>query len=727
MKKLPDEAIECCKPRLHEELQQAGVTTVIPMGNSAVKAVFPKDQSRSGITKLRVGRPKILDQFCVVPTFHPAACLRNQEKFPHMLSDIGKAVSRDNLPDNWYEPNIFVITPDKSPNLMIEALTGPTLAFLDIETSREKDTSYGNVHMEKLLCVGIGIEGEDSVFVFTEECFQQAEFRKRFMKFLATNNLGAQNGKFDLGSLRAYLGYPDFEGPVLSEDTMLQSYALFEYQGVHGLEYMGQELLGTSDWKHAIAPYLKGPDGKQPTDYGNIPPDILYKYNAFDVHVTRLLHTYFSKELEKRGLVDAYRFMLRVSNMLTLVEPRGFGFDIPYSETLSQQYAAEREDLERGLPIVCNPEAKGKHLRIPHKLNVDSPDQVKQYYTKNGVDLDNTEADTLRLLLEDPRITDPDIRATTQLILDIRAITKMDGTFVTGLQKKTTPEGTVHPSFLIHGTTSGRLSARNPNSQNIPRAKQIKRQFISRSEDRILVGVDMSQAELRVLTWLAQEELTRDIFNDPSRDLFVELCRSMFPDRYPSSMGDKEVKQLSSREAPGEPSIRTLVKTFAYGIAYGRTAAGIAADPQFQMDVKVAQKHMRVFERTIPNTIAFLEDAADRACKGEALITPFGRHRRFHLVTPQNKHSVRNEAKSFYAQSIASDIVLEAACRLTYDHHIFIVNLVHDAIYADVPKKDAESVRDLISHVMVQVGEEVTEGYVRFAAEGKISRSWADV
>jgi DNA polymerase-1 len=118
------------------------------------------------------------------------------------------------------------------------------------------------------------------------------------------------------------------------------------------------------------------------------------------------------------------------------------------------------------------------------------------------------------------RCTENAIRATTQLILDIRAITKMDGTFVTGLRKRTTPEGTVHPSFLIHGTTSGRLSARNPNSQNIPRADQIKRQFIARSEDRILVGVDMSQAELRVLTWLAKEELTRDIFNDPSRRSF---------------------------------------------------------------------------------------------------------------------------------------------------------------------------------------------------------------
>jgi DNA polymerase I-like protein with 3'-5' exonuclease and polymerase domains len=220
----------------------------------------------------------------------------------------------------------------------------------------------------------------DIVYVFTEDCFEDPLFREEFMRVLEDNRIGCQNGKFDLGALRAYLGYPDFKGPKLSEDTMLQSYALHEYAGVHGLEYMGMELLGTSDWKHVIHPYLKGPTGKGPTDYANIPPDILHKYNAFDVHATRLLHRYFDREITERGVRKAYEFMLRVSNMLQYVEPRGLGFDIPYSQELADRYQGEREDLERGLPTVCDPEAKGKHLRVPHKLNVDSPDQVNKYF-----------------------------------------------------------------------------------------------------------------------------------------------------------------------------------------------------------------------------------------------------------------------------------------------------------------------------------------------------------
>jgi uracil-DNA glycosylase family 4 len=738
MKKLPDEAIECCRPRLEAELELSGAQTIVPMGNSAVKAVFPKDLAKRGITQLRVGRPRTLPGGrTVVPTFHPAFCLRAQEKFPLMLSDMGKAVSSEYLPDLWYEPEIVIVGPFTQPFLptdivkMIIALNQGEVVFFDVETGREKDVSYGNVHMNKLLCVGVGPTdpaNADKVFVFTPECFESETFRKAWRKLLSKVRIGAQNRKYDVNVMRQFLGYADFDWPHLpGEDTMLMSYVNYEYSGVHGLEYMGMELLGTPDWKHDIEPYLRGPDGKGEIDYSNIPTDILYKYNAFDVHATRLLHSYFARVVQEEKLDDAYRFTLRLSDALTLIEPRGIGFDVPYSQEVADRLQGEREELGRNLPTVRDLEASTKKLREWHPLNVDSSVQVSQYLAEHGVKVDNTEADTLSSLLNKWAVPD-EVKNTVRLVLDIRKITKMDGTFVTGLRNRTTAEGTVHPSFLVHGTTSGRLSSRSPNSQNIPRAKEIKAQFIARASDRVLVGCDMGQAELRVLTWLAREELARDIFNDPARDLFVELCRSMFPDLYPPSLSDDEVKALSNKDAPGQPSIRTLVKTFAYGIAYGRTASGIAADPQFHMDVAVAQRHLTVFEKTIPNIIAYLEDCADRACRSEELVTPyFGRRRRFHLITSQNIHAVRNEAKSFPAQSIASDIVALSACRLTFDHHVPIVNLVHDAIYADVPRDEAEQVRDLIVRVMVETGEEVSEGYVKFAADGKIGRSWADV
>lgn len=726
MKALPKEAIAACQPRLMYEIELSGATTVIPMGNSAVQAVFPKTIAKRGITQLRAGRPKTSDllpsALAVVPTFHPAACLRSQEKFPRMLGDIGKAASVANLPDLWYPPEIELFTVPYLASLAIDRILasyrGKSIV-LDIETGREKDISYGNIHMNVLLCVGVGPVGgvdKDKVYVFADSCFESKVFRTLFQEMLDVCLLEAQNGKFDIGSLRSYLGYADFESPKLHDDTMLKSYALYEYQGVHGLEYLGMELLGTPDWKHDIEPYLRGDEGKGDVDYGNIPRDILYRYNAFDVHATRLLSRYLGDQVKERGLEDGYRFTIRASNTLTLIEPRGLGFDLQYSAVLAARLQTERIKHECDLPVVSDPTSSNKKLQELHRLNPDSPKQVSQYFEGHGVKLDNTEADTLRELLPKYEISD-EVKGTVRTILAIRAITKTDGTFVSGLAKRVTPEGTVHPSFLIHGTTSGRLSSRNPNSQNIPRSKDIKRQFVARDANRTLVGVDMSQAELRVLAWLAKDQGLREIFNDPERDLFVELCRMMFPVKFASSTF-KEVK---------DDPIRPLVKGAVYGLAYGRTATGIAMDPAFNMTVQEAQDILNKLSAVIPGVIQFLDDTVERVMNLEDLVTPFGRHRRFHLITAMNQHSVANEAKSFFAQSIASDIVLEAACRLTEIHKVFIVNLVHDAIYADVLIEDAERTANLISQVMIEVAEEVTEGYVRFATDKKIGRSWADV
>jgi DNA polymerase I-like protein with 3'-5' exonuclease and polymerase domains len=111
----------------------------------------------------------------------------------------------------------------------------------------------------------------------------------------------------------------------------------------------------------------------------------------------------------------------------------------------------------------------------------------------------------------------------------------------------------------------------------------------------------------------------------------------------------------------------------------------------------------------------------------DVLWTPYGRRRQFFLITPQNQINIINEAKSFMPQSIASDIVLESACILTEEYQVPIVNLVHDAIYANVLKDKAQETADLISRVMIETGERVTEGYVRFGTDQKIGHSWADV
>lgn len=729
MNKLPKEAIEACRPRLVAELQAADVDTVITMGNSASTPLLPPEEARRGITKLRTGPPKKvsidydnpIDQVYgvveleVVPTFHPAYCLRSQGMFPLMLGDISKALHKER-PILWYEPNIVVIDdPYKAKDKLeeIRVLNRGEGVVVDTESGRDKDTSFGRDDgpFGRVLCVGIGPtdpRNEDVVYVFTDNALSGIEVRGALATCLNECGIIAQNGKYDIGVLMSYLDQKE-PFPLLF-DTMLASYCLYEVGGIHGLKYMGQELLGTPDWDSVIKPHISKDQG-----YASIPRDMLYQYNAFDVHVTRILKGYFQNLIEEQGLVRINNWLThKVSKMLTKVEARGMGFDLDRSKEISAELEIEIEQLLEQFPSFLYTTKKGEK---EVQLNPNSWMQVKQWLAQHDVMTESTDEDHIKLMLDSRRVPDP-VKENLQLILDTRGVSKQKSTYVDSLQDKLTSAGRVHTTYLIHGTTTGRLSSRGPNLQNIPRSGPIKTQFIP-APGRKLIGLDFAQAELRVLTWLAKDPTLQAIFNDPDQDLFTELSARMTP-------GFDLLDKAIEADADLIKKIRTRIKTFAYGVSYGRTAAGIAADPDFNMSVSEAQVQMDMFNETIPQVKEFQADVIRRIHAGEDLINPFGRHRRFYLITDANRTNVENEAMAYLPQSTASDIGLEAACRLS-EEGVYIVNLVHDALYAEASPDEVDDVIALMDRVMVEVGEEVTEGYVKFKTDHHIGDRWSEV
>jgi DNA polymerase-1 len=701
------------------------------MGNSASAPLLPKEETRKGITKLRAGPPKkvsinapLSDELThlgvqreveieVVATFHPAYCLRSQAMFPLMLGDMSKAMHKERTV-LWYEPTVIVIEDAIEAFRKLEEITYLNRGegvVVDTESGRDKDTSFGRDDgpFGRVLCIGIGptnVADENTVYVFADSCFGlvgQAEYNKeRLRKLLRECGIIAQNGKYDVGVLMTFL---DQKEPFpLIDDTMIASYALYEVGGIHGLKYMGVELLNCPNWDDEIKPYISKDQG-----YATIPRDMLYKYNAFDVHVTRILKGYFANRIEEEGLNQLYQWLVRrVSWMLTLVESRGMGWNHQRSAELSVEFADSIEELREQMPYFDYTTKKGtKEVQ----LNPSSWMQVKQYLASKGIDTPSTDEDHLKLILE-KRKTPDDVREVINLILEIRGVVKLKGTYVDGPNDLVTSAGRLHTSYLIHGTTTGRLSSRGPNLQNVPRSGPIKEQFIPHKGNK-LIGLDFAQAELRVLTWLAKDTTLQAIFADDNADLFTELCIRM-------------VKGFTELSKDAQKEKRTLIKTFAYGVSYGRTAAGIAGDPEFEMSVPEAQKQMDLFNATIPQVKLFQQEVIRKIHAGEDLVNPFGRHRRFYLITDANRTSVENEAMAYLPQSTASDIGLEAACRLSTEG-VYIVNLVHDALYAEASPDEVDEVIALMDKVMVQVGEEVTEGFVKFKTDHKIGDDWSKV
>jgi DNA polymerase-1 len=301
-------------------------------------------------------------------------------------------------------------------------------------------------------------------------------------------------------------------------------------------------------------------------------------------------------------------------------------------------------------------------------------------------------------------------------LLNHRKESKLYGTYVKGIRKRLY-RGRVYPTFLIHGTTSGRLASRNPNVQNIVRGSKIRNMFVPARPGNVFVQSDFSQAELRVLTWLAGCIYFRDIFNAGDVDLFDELTPVLYPKLAPKLYVD-----------PGEwKEIRIRVKAFVYGLGYGRGEGSIAEE--FKIPYSEALRLKRNFFSVIPEIVEWQRSIQAQVFDGQDLKTPFGRTRRFGLITDQNRHEVEKEALAFKPQSISSDITLGAMCHVRRDLRGvgWVRNIVHDSILAECAPRDADGTATLMDRRMVESATDVVGDYVKFATESKIGTRWGDV
>ena len=270
--------------------------------------------------------------------------------------------------------------------------------------------------------------------------------------------------------------------------------------------------------------------------------------------------------------------------------------------------------------------------------------------------------------------------------------------------------GRVYCTYMLHGTTSGRLSSRNPNLQNITRDKAIRRQFIPASPDNVLMQCDYKNVEARVMTTMAQDEYLRKLLNNPDPDykFFNELSDEL----YGAGKWDKE------------DYVRT--KAFFYGIGYGREPYSIAIE--FNMSVKEAERRYNDFIGLIPGIVRWQRETRRKVLAGEDLVTSFGRKRRFHLITEENQRDVLNEALSHLPQSTASDICLSALIRLRpMLRGIGWIRLtLHDALVVETPRRNLVTCRDLMRSVMEEEGTKYTD-YVRFPVDFTVGNNWGEL
>jgi len=640
------------------------------------------------------------DSVMVVPAFHPAKILRtpgDYKTFRTALIYAGNLLRGGEMLDPG-ETKLKLITSKEDLTRVGETLQKYQVVAADLETTGL--SPYGS----EILVMGISFDTNKS-YVLAEEALE------------GLNDLFAlpgvswvwHNGKFDL----SFLKYFAFHQARVDHDTILLHYALNETKGTHDLEQLSAQLLGAQPYKAEMNRHAQSKKG-----LAGAPKDVIYRRVAVDADYTLQIFKKLLPQVEKDENLKKlyYDLLLPASAFLQKVEARGLYTNIDTINELEELFSNRFDQQERivietvgdlwdGELYVQQTEAKS----IPKEFKPTSTKQLAWilFDQLHLPPLSKKGRSTDQEVLVDLRDRFPKAAPLIDAILGMRATQKDLSTYVQGIRSRRDPNGRVHPSFLIHGTQTGRLSCRNPNLQNVSKKRKTVRRMFEAAEGHVFLEADYKGAELRVLAAMSGDMFLSHVFAE-GRDLHDEVARHFFGANF-------------------DEQDRMKAKTINFGIPYGRSEYSIAE--QFNITEEEARSLIQAWFERAPQAAEFLLQCELAAIQGHVLRTPFGRYRRFGLITPEVVKEISNEARNFKIQSIASDLTLLSAIKLDpvfEEKGIKIINLVHDSILFEVPD-DAALIRwtaKKIEEVMVEVPKVVLGPKVPFEIEIKYGLTW---
>lgn len=243
-----------------------------------------------------------------------------------------------------------------------------------------------------------------------------------------------------------------------------------------------------------------------------------------------------------------------------------------------------------------------------------------------------------------------------------------------------------------------------------------------------LINCDLSQAELRVMALLSEDEWMIDALQEGRGDFFGN---HMMPAAFPKKMKQYGTVEAWKEADPiGYKEDRTKCKAVVYGLSFARGARAIALD--IKIPVTEAQGIIDRFLAAAASFRAWREsvmEAAINPAKRDLLINPFGRRFQSEIITPRNSANIQREALSFLPQSTASDICLSTGIRIAPDitgagYKIF--NIVHDALMIEGPEEGADRIGQYVAAELRETGRMVFGDRLPFLSDYDVGKSWGD-
>ena len=507
-----------------------------------------------------------------------------------------------------------------------------------------------------------------------------------------------QNMKYDAKILKRY--NVDV-API--EDTMLMSYALHGGLHNHGMDALSERYL---DHKPISIKTLLG-TGKSAITFDKVPVDDAVKYAAEDADITLRLWQQFKPQLHAAKVTRVYETLERpLIPVLAKMEMTGIKVDRDHLSRMSNNFAQKMAGLESEI-----------HELAGRSFNIGSPKQLGEIlFDEMGLEggkKGKTGAYSTGVdVLEDLASEGHDIPAR---VLDWRQMSKLKSTYTDALQTHINPDtGRVHTSYSIAGASTGRLASTDPNLQNIPvrteEGRRIREAFVP-DEGNVLLSLDYSQIELRILAHIAKIDSLRQAFLE-GKDIHAMTASEMF---------NVPLEDM-------DPMIRRQAKAINFGVIYGISGFGLARN--LRIPRKEAQAFIDTYFERFPGIRTYMDETVAFAKEHGHVETLFGRKIHTPEINARGPHAGFSKRAAINApiQGTAADVIRRAMIRMpeaTAHLPAKMLLQVHDELLFEVPKDAVDDTIATVKSVMENAAMPVVELDVPLIVDAGQGENWA--
>jgi DNA polymerase-1 len=507
-----------------------------------------------------------------------------------------------------------------------------------------------------------------------------------------------QNMKYDA---KIFARYDVAVAPI--DDTMLLSYALHAGLHNHGMDRLSEQYLG-----HSPIPIkeLIG-SGKSAITFDKVAIDTATPYAAEDADITLRLWKLFKPMLHAKQVTTVYETLERpLIPVLAKMEMNGIKVDRDTLSRMSNAFAQKMAGLEAEI-----------HELAGQSFNVGSPKQLGEILFDKlelpGGKKGKTGAYSTGVDILEDLATEHELPGR---VLDWRQLSKLKSTYTDALQTHINQDtGRVHTSYSIAGANTGRLASTDPNLQNIPvrseEGRRIREAFVA-EEGNLLVSLDYSQIELRILAHIADIPALKQAFKD-GHDIHAMTASEMF---------DVPLDEMT-------PDVRRQAKAINFGVIYGISGFGLARN--LRIPRAEAQGFIdRYFER-FPGIKTYMEETVKFAKDHAYVQTLFGRK----INTPEINAKgpgagfAKRAAINAPIQGTAADVIRRAMIRMPdaiKDLPCRMLLQVHDELIFEVPEDSVDQTIDTVRDVMENASDPAVKFDVPLVVDAGQGKNWAE-